>query len=83
MTIVIVNEVPNSPNVVGEFLGKRERFANEPTAALTDGAIEPFNQTGFATAFVDGFMAFGRQNTGVDLKEISEADGSLAVSWRQ
>ena len=83
MTIVVVDEVPNGTNVVGKFLGKRERFANEATATLTDGAIEPFNQTGFASAFIDGFVAFGRQNTGVDLKEISEADCALAVFWWQ
>ena len=74
-----MNEVPNGPNMIGEFFREREGFANQPTASLTDRVVEPFNQTRFATGFIDGLVPFRGQHAGLDLIEIGETHCPLTV----
>src|SRR5262245_61121909 len=74
-----MNEIPNGPDMIGEFLGERERLADQPTAPLADGIVQPFDQTRFPTGFVHRLVPFRGEDTGIDLKEIGEADSPLTV----
>ena len=73
MPVIIVDELPNRPNMISEFLAKREGFANQPTTALADCVIQAFSQTGFAAPFIDGLVPIGQQDPGLKLIEIGEA----------
>jgi hypothetical protein len=79
LPMVFVDEVPNCVNMIRKFLGERERFSREPTAALADRAVQPFDQTGWATDLIDGLAPFGWQDDEIDLIEVREADRALTV----
>ncbi len=79
LPIVRMNEVPNGANMISELLGERERFPHKTAAPLADRVIQSFNQARFPTGFVDCFVPCRWKDTGIDLVEVSEADGALAV----
>ncbi len=77
--IIMVNEIPNGPNVVGELFREGQGFAHQPTTALAKGVVEAFDATGFAAGFIHSLVPFGRQNAGIRFEEISVADRPLSV----
>jgi hypothetical protein len=58
LPIVLMDEVPDCPDVISEFLGEGEGFAHQPTASLTERVIQPFDQARLSTGFVEGAPAF-------------------------
>jgi hypothetical protein len=46
--VVVANQQRDGPDMMGELLGKRQRFADPPCNALTQGGVEPLDVIGFA-----------------------------------
>lgn len=67
-----MNEIPNGTDMIGELFRKRERLTHEPGTTLPQGVVEPFNMPGFASFFAYSFVAFGWQDTRIDLIEIGK-----------
>jgi hypothetical protein len=78
-----MNEIPDSADMIGKFLRKRERFADEPGTALPYGVVEALDMSSFARFFAHGFVTLGGQHSGVDLVEIRETHGLLPIFWRE
>ena len=82
--VVIVNEIPDGANVVGELFRERERFANEPATALTQSVVEPLDVVGQPCVFAHRTMALGRQDSSIGIPKITVAHGTLAVDgWKR
>jgi hypothetical protein len=45
--VVVADEQFDSPDVIGELLGKRQRLAHQAGDALTQRVVEPLNVIGF------------------------------------
>lgn len=62
---------------------ERQSFADEGTAALAQGVIEPFNVVRFTAAFVHRTMPFGREHRMIRIPMIGIDDCTLAVhGWQ-
>ena len=46
--VVVTNKQLDGPNMVGEFLGKRQRLTDQPGHALPQGVVEALEVIGFA-----------------------------------
>ena len=78
-----MDKIPNGTDMISQFFGERQGFADQAGAALANGIVEPFNERGLATGFVNCFMTFGRQDAGIGFEKIGIAHGLLAVHRRQ
>lgn len=82
-SVVVMNEIPDGADMIGELFGKRQCLPNETTTALAKSIVEPFNQTGFATGFINGSMTLGGQNAVVGLQEVRVTNGTLPIlRWK-
>jgi hypothetical protein len=82
-SIVVVNEIPNSPAVVLHVFGTGERFSDEATTPLAQGIVEPLDQAGLAAAFLHWLMALRGEDARIRAPEVRIADRALALGWRQ
>jgi hypothetical protein len=80
---MIVDVVLNGTYVVDQLFGERERFPNEPTAALTKCIVETFDMIGLATLLTNCPMAFGEEDYCRGFPKVRVTDRALAVNCRQ
>ena len=79
-----MDEIPDGSLVVLDFLGKRERLADQPGNPLAEGVIEALNIAGFACFFADGFVALGGEHKSISLPEIGVDESTLPVNpWQR
>lgn len=74
-----MNEEPDSTDVIGQLLGKGQRFPGEMSKPLTQGVVQTFDVAGLASAFGDDPMTLARQDAHVRLPIIGVTDGTLMV----
>jgi hypothetical protein len=78
-----MNEIPDGANMIGQVLRTGQRLPHEPGTTLPQGVVEPFNMRGFASFFAHSFVAFGWQDTRIDLIEIGKTDRLLTIFRRK
>ena len=76
----MVDEIPNSSDMIFNFFGKRESITDQARYSLSHGAIEPFNIVGFAALFADLQMSFGRENTGIRGPKIGISESRFLIN---
>ncbi len=82
--VVVVNEIPDRPNMLRRLLGERQRLPNKSAAALAERVVESFKQARLPGCFTNRLVALGRQDRGIGTPEIGVTDGTLAVhGWER
>ena len=78
----MADEIFDNIDVVREFLGERQRVADEARDALAQGVIEALDMIGFPGVLRDGFMPFRRNHPGIGIVLIRMEYGPLTVRFR-
>ena len=81
--IVIVDNIPDSANMVFQFLRKGQCFSNQAGNPLSHRAIEAFDMVGLSGLFAYCVVASGWNDRLIRLPEVSIADGALLIIGRQ
>ena len=79
----MMNKIPNSANMIGNFLRKRQRFSHSSRYPLSEGIIQAFDRTGFAGLFPNRSVSFGGKDEGIGRPEIRITHGTLTIHRRQ
>ena len=83
--IVVADEILDGTDVIGQFLGERQRFADQTGHALPQRVIEAFDVIGFPGLLRDGFVPLRRNHTCIGVILIRMERGLLTVrptgSW--
>jgi hypothetical protein len=69
--VVVVNEVPDSPDVVFKFLGEGQSFSNQARDPLPQGIVETLDVIGQARCFTDLMQGFVIEDSIIDFLEVS------------
>jgi len=56
----MMDKIPDCPNVIFNFLGKRKCFSNQARNALAHCIVKALDMVGFPTFFANCFVTFGR-----------------------
>ena len=81
--VIVMNKQPDGADVVLDLFREGQRFANQPTDALPECVVHPFNMGGSAGCFAARSMAFAGQNGGIGRPEIRVRDRTLPIHGRQ
>ena len=65
-----MDKIPQSADMIDDFLRKRERLAYKTTTALTEGIVKALNMRRFSGFFTNRTMPVEGQDSGVGLPEI-------------
>jgi hypothetical protein len=79
----MMDKVPNSTNMVGQFLGESQGLANQPTYSLAKHAIEALDVSDLPGLFAHCHVALARQDRRIGGPEIRIADGTLPIIRRE
>ena len=58
LSIVVMDKIANSTDVIGKLFGKRERLAHEPRAPLPQRIVEALDVSSFARFLTNCLMTF-------------------------
>jgi hypothetical protein len=83
LLVIVVDEIPDRADMVGEFLGEGERVTDKPTATLANGVVKALDIAGFAAFFSNRMVALGRQHGCIRGPKIGVAHGALAIEGRE
>ncbi len=83
LSVVMMNEVAESTDMIGPFLRERKGFASETSEPLPQGVVEAFDVIGETAVFGNDAMASGRQDADIGLPLIGKANGTFSVDGRQ
>src|SRR5262249_50460173 len=75
----VTAEIPDGTNVVGQFLGERQRFAYETRQTLPQRVVEAFDVIGFPGVLRDSFVSLRRNHTCIGIVLICMKYGLLTV----
>ncbi len=78
----MMNEEPNSADMILQLLGKGEGFSNQSADPLPDGAIKSLDIIGLAGLFTNWTMSFAGNDGLISLPEIGVTDGTLPINRR-
>lgn len=66
----MVDEEPDSPNVVSQGFGEGQGFANQPRNPLSKGVVETLDVVGQAGFFIHLMVAFVVEDGGIGFPEV-------------
>ncbi len=78
----MANEILDRADVIGQFLGKRERLPHQTRDPLSDGAVKPLDMIGDAAMLVDDPMLMLWNHTLIRAPAIGIERGVLPVALR-
>ena len=78
----MADEISYGTNVVGQFLGERQRFAGEMGQLLPQRVVEAFDVIGFPGLLRNHLVPLRRNHNFVDLILIRVKPGLLAIRYR-
>jgi hypothetical protein len=78
----VTDEKSYGTNVVGQFLGERQRFADETGQTLSQRVVEAFDVMGFPALFRNRLVPLRRDHAFVGLILIGVKPGLLAIRHR-
>jgi hypothetical protein len=78
-----MDEIPDRANVIVQFLGEGQCFANQPPNPLAKSVVQALNMGCLATLLADRTMTLGWKDANIGFPEIAIADRTLAVDRGQ
>jgi hypothetical protein len=78
----VADEILDRTDVMGQFLGERQRFSDQTRDALSQRVIEALDIIGFPGMLRDGFVSLRRNDTAIGVVLICMECGLLTVHRR-
>ena len=79
----MVNEIPDSTNVILQFLRKRQRLSHQLGDLLTKSAVEPLNVISLSAIFAHRSMSFAWNDLLIGFPEVCVSDSTLSIDRGQ
>lgn len=81
--VVMVDEEPDSTEMIFQLLGEGQGLSNQAADALAQGVVEPLDEAGLAAVLWRRPMAPGREDLLVGHPEVCVSSDPLAVRRRK